>query len=364
MAKHSGPEEFAAAAGTDDPFSRLFSNSDDPEAQRILTEMARAGEGGETFAGSALLDAVFTESANGQRAKRKEAELSDAALILLLNNLSGSDRGGMIKAIWDLFTSAANYSGILPRSAAGRAFAQSAPGYTPPPASTSQLYTPINTGPYQLRPDVLAKLAKPGPSEFKHYVNVIYDAVTEYNATHTTQLNATLMVNQIMQESSFRPDARGPRTKYGQALGIAQFLPSTAAQYGLGPQDLFDPDKALPAAVAHIGDMTAQYGSQELAILAYNGGRGAVEWVAKELGIPVRDLTSQQWMAYTAQRNAELGPGPSNLWRMQTRDYLEKIASTYWDPAKLDQSMQMTAQLDPNMTIATAGPKPEVAPIS
>src|SRR5580704_5309584 len=49
----------------------------------------------------------------------------------------------------------------------------------------------------------------------------------------------------IWQESRFRPDAVGPVTRSGdRALGIAQFMPQTAAARRL--LDPFDPVQALP----------------------------------------------------------------------------------------------------------------------
>src|SRR5262249_2617632 len=49
----------------------------------------------------------------------------------------------------------------------------------------------------------------------------------------------------IWQESRFRADAVGPRTRSGDsAQGIAQFMPRTAAERGL--LDPFDPVQALP----------------------------------------------------------------------------------------------------------------------
>jgi hypothetical protein len=51
----------------------------------------------------------------------------------------------------------------------------------------------------------------------------------------------------IWQESRFRPNTVGPRRRNGEsAQGIAQFMPSTAAEKGL--LDPFDPVQALPKA--------------------------------------------------------------------------------------------------------------------
>ena len=66
-------------------------------------------------------------------------------------------------------------------------------------------------------------------------------------------IDPSIFVAQIGQESGFNPNARN-----GKAVGIGQFMPGTAAQFGIDPTD---PYASLRAA--------AQYDSQ---LLAKNGG--------------------------------------------------------------------------------------------
>jgi hypothetical protein len=72
-------------------------------------------------------------------------------------------------------------------------------------------------------------------------------------------------------ESSFRPNIRGPRTKYGQAQGMMQFIPATAKAYGL--DDPMDPAKSVDAAARLMRDNIRMFkGDVGKALEAYNGG--------------------------------------------------------------------------------------------
>jgi hypothetical protein len=80
-----------------------------------------------------------------------------------------------------------------------------------------------------------------------------------------------LMAGQLMAESGFDPDAGSP----AGAQGIAQFMPSTAAAYGL--TNPYDPVAAIDAQGHLMSDLLRQFGSPELALAAYNAGPAPVE---------------------------------------------------------------------------------------
>jgi hypothetical protein len=84
----------------------------------------------------------------------------------------------------------------------------------------------------------------------------------------------------IWQESRFRPDTVGPRRRNGQsAQGIAQFMPTTAAERGL--LDPFDPVQALPKAAQFLRELEDQFGNLGLAAAAYNAGPARVRgWLS------------------------------------------------------------------------------------
>lgn len=84
-------------------------------------------------------------------------------------------------------------------------------------------------------------------------------------------VSAALLAAQLMAESNFNPFAVSP----AGAQGIAQFIPSTAAAYGL--HDPFDPVAAMDAQAHLMSDLIRQLGSSELALAAYNAGPAPVE---------------------------------------------------------------------------------------
>ncbi len=83
-------------------------------------------------------------------------------------------------------------------------------------------------------------------------------------------VSAALLAAQLMAESNFNPNATSP----AGAQGIAQFMPATAASYGL--EDPFDPIAAIDAQARLMGELLARFGSVELALAGYNAGPGAV----------------------------------------------------------------------------------------
>jgi hypothetical protein len=84
-------------------------------------------------------------------------------------------------------------------------------------------------------------------------------------------VSAALLAAQLMAESNFNPYAGSP----AGAQGIAQFMPSTAAAYGL--KNPFDPEEAIEAQAHLMSDLVHQFGSPQLALAAYNAGPAPVE---------------------------------------------------------------------------------------
>jgi len=84
-------------------------------------------------------------------------------------------------------------------------------------------------------------------------------------------VSAALLAAQLLAESNFDPYAGSP----AGAQGIAQFMPATAASYGL--RDPYDPVEAIDAQAHLMSDLLRQFGDPSLALAAYNAGPGAVE---------------------------------------------------------------------------------------
>jgi hypothetical protein len=99
------------------------------------------------------------------------------------------------------------------------------------------------------------------------------------SAARANGLPVEFFVRLIWQESRFRPGAVGPSTRNGKhALGIAQFMPSTAAERDL--LDPFNPVEALPKAAQFLKDLRGRFGNLGLAAAAYNAGPARVRtWI-------------------------------------------------------------------------------------
>jgi soluble lytic murein transglycosylase-like protein len=96
-----------------------------------------------------------------------------------------------------------------------------------------------------------------------------YVALAEAEAV-AAGLPPALFVRQIQVESGFHPSAVSP----AGAIGIAQFLPSTAADLGINP---WNPASALRGAARLMASYIKQYqGDLSKALAAYNAGPGGV----------------------------------------------------------------------------------------
>ncbi len=85
-------------------------------------------------------------------------------------------------------------------------------------------------------------------------------------------------VRQINEESGFNPNSVSP----SGAVGIAQFLPSTAAGLGVNP---WDPIQALRGAARLMANYAHNYGGDYAkALAAYNGGSGTLQYAVTNCG--------------------------------------------------------------------------------
>ncbi len=93
-------------------------------------------------------------------------------------------------------------------------------------------------------------------------------------------VSAALLAAQLMAESDFNPAA----ISSAGAEGIAQFMPATAAAYGL--DDPFDPEASIEAQATLMGELIDRFGDPRLALAAYNAGPGPVAACSCVPGIP------------------------------------------------------------------------------
>lgn len=103
------------------------------------------------------------------------------------------------------------------------------------------------------------------------------DAYVEHakSVAKANGLDPEAFVRHIQQESGFKPGAVSPKG----ATGIAQFMPGTAAEKGVNPEN---PVTSLAASAQWIGEMTKDLGSERKAYSAYNMGPAALKKVMKD----------------------------------------------------------------------------------
>jgi hypothetical protein len=89
-------------------------------------------------------------------------------------------------------------------------------------------------------------------------------------AAQRWSVSAALLSAQLYAESGFNPFA----VSSAGAQGIAQFMPGTAASYGLG--NPFDAEASINAQAHMMRDLLGRFASVPLALAAYNAGPGAV----------------------------------------------------------------------------------------
>ena len=96
-------------------------------------------------------------------------------------------------------------------------------------------------------------------------------AVTISRAAQRWNVGAALLAAQLYAESNFNPFATSP----AGAQGIAQFMPGTAAAYGL--RNPYDAAQAIDAQAHLMHDLLRQFASVPLALAAYNAGPAPVQ---------------------------------------------------------------------------------------
>jgi soluble lytic murein transglycosylase-like protein len=108
-----------------------------------------------------------------------------------------------------------------------------------------------------------------GSSAIPSFVPAAYAAPIS-RAAQRWNVSATLLAAQLEQESGFNPYAISP----AGAQGIAQFMPGTAADYGLS--DPLDAERAIDAQAHVMRDLLRRFGAVPLALAAYNAGPARV----------------------------------------------------------------------------------------
>jgi hypothetical protein len=102
-----------------------------------------------------------------------------------------------------------------------------------------------------------------------------------FSSAEDNDLPIPFFANLIWQESRLRDDAV---SKKG-ALGIAQFMPQTAAETGL--DNPLDPLQAIPASAHFLRELRLEFGNLGFVAAAYNAGAHRVaEWLEHRANLP------------------------------------------------------------------------------
>ena len=184
------------------------------------------------------------------------------------------------------------------------------------------------------------------------------------SAAETNDVPTPFFIRLIWQESGFRQNV----ISSAGAQGVAQFMPTTAAEHGLA--DPFNPLQAVRASARFLRELIHQFGNVGLAAAAYNAGpRRVQDWLDKKGKLPeetqnyVERITgrkAEQWKVKTAaaaplrvparapcQREAGLyaanGPDLIPLPPVQVKD----------EPVKIAKPETKTAKASPNAAPAT-----------
>ncbi len=110
-------------------------------------------------------------------------------------------------------------------------------------------------------------------------LNVRYEPLIR-DAAERHRLSPVLIAAVTRVESGFDPRS----WSHKNARGLMQVIPETGKRFGVGPEELFDPERNIAAGSAYLSWLLDRYhGDVDLALAAYNAGEGAVD---KYRGIP------------------------------------------------------------------------------
>ncbi|MFD1018775.1 lytic transglycosylase domain-containing protein [Thalassobacillus hwangdonensis] len=104
---------------------------------------------------------------------------------------------------------------------------------------------------------------------------------------------------------TFDPELVGPKTKYGHAYGMAQFMKNTAPwiaeMAGLPYKEelLFDPYYSMQLSLVYLDYLHNEYGNWDEALTAYHRGMGGLEEYKKKNG------HANSWYAEAIQEGAD-----------------------------------------------------------
>jgi hypothetical protein len=168
------------------------------------------------------------------------------------------------------------------------------------------------------------------------------------SAARAHNLPVEFFARVIWQESRFQADSVGPLTRSGQrAQGIAQFMPTTAAERRL--LDPFDPVQALPKSAEYLAELRNRFGNLGLAAAAYNAGPQRVsDWLSGVRTLPaetrnyvatITGLSADDWANGAKRKPARDWPAEPNCQELMV--LLKKTPNAF--VAALEQRVNLVA---------------------
>lgn len=161
------------------------------------------------------------------------------------------------------------------------------------------------------------------PVGWEHYEHFIPEAASQYNVP----------VDMLTRLLKTENDSGNPRAvnKGTGAFGLAQFMPETAEELGINPQD---PKSSIYGAAKYLHALHLQFGNWEDAVRAYNRGPGNVE---RSIAEDTEDPTETQKYLEKVQPEKESGLQPATTWRtnepfepVETNWRLNDNSDNYW----------------------------------
>lgn len=152
-------------------------------------------------------------------------------------------------------------------------------------------------------------------------------------------VDPNILLSLTQTESGFLPGVAGVETRYGTAYSHAQFLPSTAKQYGITEAQLksvntADIDAVSAAQAKHFKELQDKYGGDvKKALIAYNGGDGALSKMAsysgwdEVVGKSASEATGDDYLRYMEWRRQNKPTNSKAAYQNQTYNYVNKITS-------------------------------------